>query len=85
MPRSVFRTWGIFVIVNNMENASEKLSGPKSECLKERIAETNRWKIDIADEVFVVNVGGKIPSEISEDVLYAKTTGKKIGYLENPA
>lgn len=41
-------------------------------------------KIDLADEIFVINVGGYIGSSTSREIEYAKSTGKTVNYLEEP-
>lgn len=41
----------------------------------------HKRKIDMADEIFVVNVGGYIGSSTKSEIEYAKNTGKKIRYL----
>ena len=38
--------------------------------------------IDMADEIFVINVGGYIGESTKSEIEYAKDTGKKINYLE---
>ena len=39
-------------------------------------------KIDLADEIFVINVGGYIGESTKWEIAYATKTGKKINYLE---
>lgn len=39
-------------------------------------------KIDLADEIFVINVGGYIGSSTAREIEYAKLKGKNINYLE---
>lgn len=39
-------------------------------------------KIDLADEIFVINVGGYIGSSTAKEIAYAKSKGKGIRYLE---
>ena len=41
-------------------------------------------KIDLADEIFVVNVGGYIGSSTRSEIEYAMSTGKTVRYLESP-
>jgi len=41
-------------------------------------------KIDLADEVFVLNVGGYIGDSTRREIEYAKNTGKNIRWLEQP-
>ena len=40
-------------------------------------------KIDMADEIFVINVGGYIGESTRREIGYALNCGKKIKYLEN--
>ena len=40
-------------------------------------------KIDLADEIFVINVGGYIGSSTKREIEYAKLKGKSISYLED--
>ncbi|MGE4544198.1 MAG: hypothetical protein AB7D06_08815 [Pedobacter sp.] len=40
------------------------------------------WKIDLADEVLVLNVGGYIGSSTQNEIEYAKRTGKPVRFLE---
>ena len=39
-------------------------------------------KIDLADEIFVINVDGHIGSSTKSEIEYAKATGKAVRYLE---
>ncbi|WCK57557.1 hypothetical protein PP175_26185 (plasmid) [Aneurinibacillus sp. Ricciae_BoGa-3] len=39
-------------------------------------------KIDMADEIYVVNVGGYIGSSTRNEIAYAKAHGKQVSYLE---
>lgn len=39
-------------------------------------------KIDLADEIFVINVGGYIGESTSREIEYAQATGKTVRYLE---
>ena len=42
----------------------------------------HKRKIDLADEVLVLNVGGYIGDSTRSEILYAMKTGKEIRYLE---
>lgn len=42
----------------------------------------HKQKIDMADEIFVINVGGYIGSSTMSEIEYAKKTGKTVRYLE---
>lgn len=50
----------------------------------ERLDELHLRKIDLADSVFVLNVGGYIGESTRNEVNYAKSIGKPISYLEPP-
>ena len=39
-------------------------------------------KIDLADEIFVINVGGYIGSSTHNEIEYAKSKGKVVRFLE---
>ena len=52
---------------------------------KEMLDEMHKRKIDMADEIFVINVGGYIGSSTRSEIEYAKATGKPIHYLEPTA
>ncbi|MGA2324302.1 MAG: hypothetical protein ABSG22_10685 [Sedimentisphaerales bacterium] len=52
------------------------------EGVKELVDEVHKRKIDLADEVFVLNVGGYIGQSTRSEIDYAIQTGKPVGYLE---
>ena len=41
----------------------------------------HKRKIDMADEIFVINKDGYIGQSTKSEIEYAKKTGKKINYL----
>ncbi|MBR5491042.1 MAG: hypothetical protein IKV79_07220 [Oscillospiraceae bacterium] len=43
----------------------------------------HKRKIDMADEIFVINVGGYIGSSTRSEIEYAQSTGKAVRYLES--
>mgnify|MGYP000980187698 FL=1 len=53
-----------------------------SEDMKEMLDDIHKRKIDMSDEIFVINVGGYIGSSTSSEIEYAIKTGKKVNYLE---
>ncbi len=53
-----------------------------SEGTKEMLDDMHKRKIDMADEIFVINVGGYIGSSTRSEIEYARTTGKAVRYLE---
>lgn len=50
--------------------------------IKEKLDELHMRKIDLADEVFVLNVGGYVGESTRNEIAYAKATGKPVNYLE---
>ena len=42
----------------------------------------HKRKIDMADEIFVINVGGYIGESTRSEIKYAQATGKPVRYLE---
>ena len=49
---------------------------------KEMLDDMHKRKIDMADEIFVINVGGYIGDSTRSEIEYAKEHGKTISYLE---
>ena len=49
---------------------------------KEMLDDMHKRKIDLADEIFVINVGGYIGESTKSEIEYAKSAGKKVNYLE---
>ena len=49
---------------------------------KEMLDDMHKRKIDMADEIYVINVGGYIGESTRSEIAYAQATGKKISYLE---
>ena len=49
---------------------------------KEMLDDMHRAKIDMADEIFVINVGGYIGSSTRAEIEYAQKNGKHVLYLE---
>ena len=43
----------------------------------------HKRKIDMSDEIFVINVGGYIGSSTRSEIDYAHATGKAVRYLES--
>lgn len=52
------------------------------EAAKEQLDELHKRKIDLADSVFVLNVGGYIGASTRSEVVYALKQGKHIACLE---
>ncbi len=49
---------------------------------KEMLDDIHKRKIDMADEIFVINVGGYIGDSTRSEIEYAVKNGKKVNYLE---
>lgn len=50
--------------------------------IKEMLDDMHKRKIDMADEIFVINKCGYIGSSTKSEIEYAKKTGKPVHYLE---
>ena len=53
-----------------------------TEGTKEMLDDMHKRKIDMADEIFVINVGGYIGSSTRSEIEYAKNNGREVRYLE---
>ena len=49
---------------------------------KEMLDDMHKAKIDMADEIFVINVNGYIGDSTRSEIEYAEVHGKKVNYLE---
>ena len=49
---------------------------------KAMLDDMHKRKIDMADEILVINVGGYIGSSTRSEIEYAKATNKPVRYLE---
>ena len=49
---------------------------------KAMLDDMHKRKIDMADEIFVINVGGYIGSSTRSEIEYATAAGKPVRYLE---
>ena len=55
-----------------------------SEATKEMLDDMHKRKIDLADEIFVINVGGYIGTSTSSEIEYAISTDKPVSYFVVP-
>lgn len=60
----------------------ELFKGPEGDAIKIKLDELHKRKIDLADEVLILNVGGYIGSSTRSELEYAQKYGKKIRFLE---
>lgn len=49
--------------------------------VKEMLDDMHLRKIDLADEIFVINPGGYIGESTRREIAYAQSHGKKVNYL----
>ncbi|MBR2681716.1 MAG: hypothetical protein IKE22_00425 [Atopobiaceae bacterium] len=52
---------------------------------KQMLDDMHKRKIDLADEIYVLNVGGYIGESTRSEIAYAQAHGKPVRYLEEPA
>lgn len=75
----------IVLSVGFYPHAQTEMHGEEKGCTPEQkvlLDELHKRKIDIADEVFVLNVGGYIGSSTRSEIEYAVAHGKPVRYLE---
>ena len=65
-------------VCNHAEHHGAEAIGPE---VADRLDELHLRKIDLADSVFVLNVGGYIGESTAKEIVYAEKKGKPIGYL----
>ena len=53
-----------------------------TEGTKEMLDQMHLRKIDMADEIYVINVGGYIGESTRREIEYAKKNGRVVRYLE---
>ena len=53
-----------------------------AEGTKEMLDDMHKRKIDMADEIFVIDVDGYIGESTASEIAYAQTTRKTVRYLE---
>jgi cell division protein FtsB len=64
------------------------MHGEQAGCTPEQkiaLDELHKRKIDLADEVLVLNVGGYIGESTRSEIEYARKLGKPVRYLESAA
>ena len=54
-----------------------------TEKTKEMLGDMHKRRIDLADEIFVINKNGYIGESTRSEIEYATKTGKIVRYLEN--
>lgn len=53
-----------------------------TEGVKEMLDDMHKRKIDMADEIFVINKGGYIGSSTRSEIEYARKTNKPVNFME---
>jgi len=53
-----------------------------TEGTKQMLDDMHKRKIDMADSIYVINVGGYIGDSTRSEIQYARKNGKRIDYLE---
>lgn len=53
-----------------------------TEGTKQMLDDMHKRKIDMADSIYVINVGGYIGESTRSEIQYARKNGKRIDYLE---
>ncbi|GAA5446334.1 hypothetical protein Ddep01_00070 [Deinococcus depolymerans] len=64
------------------EDALSHLRSVEREAALERLGELHLRKIDLADEVLVINPGGYVGESTRREIAYARQTGKPVRSLE---
>ena len=70
--RKIVLTVGLFGHLEGLDMTSET---------KAKLDELHKRKIDLADEILVIDVGGYIGESTRREIEYAKEHGKKVKYL----
>ena len=75
----------IVLSVGFYPHSQTKDYGQKVGCTEEQkimLGELHKRKIDLADEVYILNVGGYIGDSTRSELEYAEENGKEISYRE---
>ena len=72
---------GNIVLTPNFFNGIKKEEIDKR--MKKMLDEMHKQKIDMSDEIYVINIGGYIGESTKSEIEYAKEKGKRISYLES--
>ncbi len=79
MSGKIVLSVGFFMHASRNRHGGDIGATPKQ---KVALDELHKRKIDLADEVFVLNVGGYIGESTRDEIEYAKFIGRPIRYLE---
>lgn len=73
----------VLTIGCDSKSDDELFQGPDAVKIKEQLDYLHKRKIDLADEVLILNVGGYIGKSTQSELDWAKRTGKFVRFLEN--
>lgn len=73
----------IVISVGVFGHADGEYGNTITEEVKIMLDDMHKRKIDMADEIFVINKGGYIGKSTKSEIEYAKGTGKTVHYLEH--
>lgn len=78
---------GIIVLSIEIVTTQAKHEDPQhaNAPLKAMLDELHLRKIDLSDEILVLNVGGYIGESTAREIAYAQSKRKKVRYLEQPS
>jgi len=85
IKRWEFEKQGIICLTINflpLDYFKESAHGAEQDGVKEILDELHLRKIDLADEVYIINAGGYIGESTRNEINYAEILGKKIIYME---
>ena len=72
--------WNIVLIPNFFNSIKKEEIDAKT---KKMLDDMHKQKIDMSDEIYIINFGGYIGESTRSEIEYAKAKGKKISYLES--
>jgi hypothetical protein len=72
----------IVLTVGSMTHSDDQLRILITPEIKIKLDELHKRKIDLADEILVLNVDGYIGESTQSEIAYAQSIGKSIRYLE---
>src|SRR3990172_1968313 len=80
--------WIVLTIGCDMRSDADLFAGKSDQALEEiktNLDRLHKCKIDLADEILVLNVGGYVGSSTKSEIEYARARGKVIRWLKEPA
>lgn len=71
----------VVISVGTFGHADKEFGKRITDEVKEMLDSMHRQKIDMADEIYVINRNGYIGESTRSEIEYAKATGKKVNYM----